>query len=144
VRSDPFLKPHARYSQHSPICRISSANLRFFSHFLAIALANNTRMLSNAPVKGLDLLALMADTAAQRAVAQLLGPIRLAKCESFELAEGFVPNDVDLESWTVAADRQAIVVSVFATAPQADGGVLVAGAGRFTFTTLTSKREYRA
>jgi hypothetical protein len=101
-------------------------------------------MLSNDPVKGLDLLARMADTASARAAAQLLGTIRLAKCESFELAEGYAADEVDFESWSVFADHQAIVVSVFATAPQDGGGRAMAGTGRFTFTTLTHKREYRA
>lgn len=99
-------------------------------------------MLSNAPIKGLDLLAVMADTAALKAAAHLHGAIRLAKCDSFALDEGYLSQDVDLESWSVFADHQAIVVSVFAMAPKEDGGQRIAGSGRFTFTTLTHKREY--
>lgn len=101
-------------------------------------------MLSNHPVKALDLLSLMVDKAAQKASAALLGTIRLAKCDSFTLDEGYLADDVDLESWSVFADRQAVVVAVFATAPREDGGTRIAGSGRFTFTTLTHKREYRA
>lgn len=105
-------------------------------------------MLSNQPVKGLDLLALMAKSASERAATQLPGMIRLAKCESFTLDEGYLPGDVDLESWAVFADRQAAVISVFAMAPKDAGdpaaGPRMAGSARFTFTTLTHKREYRA
>lgn len=105
-------------------------------------------MLSNHPVKGLDLLALMAESASQRAAAQLPGTIRLARCESFTLDEGYLPGDVDLESWSVFADHQAAVISVFAMAPKdaedPAGGTRMAGSARFTFTTLTHKREYRA
>jgi hypothetical protein len=93
-------------------------------------------MLTNAPSNGIDLLALMAGAAAERASAQLAGDIRLARCEFFELAGGDFPTDVDVESWPVRADREAIVVSVFATAHRADGGRKPAGSGRFTFTTL--------
>ena len=100
-------------------------------------------MLSNAP-DGLDLLTAMAAAAAERASTQLVGAVRLARCESLELAEGFQAGDVDLESWAVDADRQAIVISVFATAPQAGGGRRMAGSGRFTFTTLISQRKFRA
>lgn len=100
-------------------------------------------MLSNAP-NGLDLLTAMATAAAERASAQLVGAVRLAKCESLELAQGFQPGDVDLESWTMDADRQAVVISVFATAPQEGGGRRMAGSGRFTFTTLISQRSFRA
>ncbi len=101
-------------------------------------------MLSKARPYGLDLLSLMTAMAAERAQSHLAGTIRLAKCDSFELAEGYGPEDVALESWTVHADRQAIVIAVYATAPQEDGGRNMAGAGRFTFTSLTHKRAYRA
>lgn len=102
-------------------------------------------MLSNQTVRGLDLLARMTESASERAAAQLLGTIRLAKCDSLALDEGYLPGDVDIESWSVFADHQAVVVSVFATAPHDDGaGTRIAATGRFTFTTLTHKREYRA
>jgi hypothetical protein len=105
-------------------------------------------MLSNHPVKGLDLLALMAESASERASAQLPGVIRLARCESFTLDEGYLPGDVALESWAVFADHQAAVISVFAMAPRAEddprSNPRMAGSARFTFTTLTHKREYRA
>ncbi|MGN6358208.1 MAG: hypothetical protein ACTHLU_12120 [Novosphingobium sp.] len=102
-------------------------------------------MLSNQPVKGLDLLTRMTESASERAAAQLFGAIRLAKCDSLALDEGYLPGDVDIESWSVFADHQAVVVSVFAIAPRDDGaGTRIAGTGRFTFTTLTHKRKYRA
>lgn len=101
-------------------------------------------MLSNRPEKGLDLLDAMVAAAAAQASSQLLGTIRFAKCDSVQLHEGYATPDVELESWSVFADRQAVVVSVFATAPRADGGRTTAASGRFTFTTLTHKREYRA
>ncbi|MDK2762054.1 MAG: hypothetical protein KYX64_11960 [Sphingopyxis sp.] len=75
-------------------------------------------MLSNAPANGLELLSLMAAKAAERASVQLYGSIRLANCEALELAEGFRPEEVDLESWAVRADEQNAVIAVFATAPQ--------------------------
>lgn len=101
-------------------------------------------MLSNAPISGLDLMALMADTAAAWALARLPGGVRLSACESFRLAEGFAVDDVEVESWAVVEDRQAVTVSVFATAPQQGGGRRMAGSGRFTFTTLPSERKFRA
>lgn len=101
-------------------------------------------MLSNRPEKGLDLLDAMVNAAAERASSHLLGTIRFAKCDSVQLNEGFSTPDVELETWSVSADHQAIVVSVFATAPRDDGGRTTAASGKFTFTTLTHKREYRA
>jgi hypothetical protein len=100
-------------------------------------------MISNRPEKGLDLLGAMVSAAAERASAHLPGTIRFARCEQVQLNEGFSTPDVDLETWSVSEDHQAIVVSVFATAPQ-DGGRAMAASGRFTFTTLTHKREYAA
>ncbi len=101
-------------------------------------------MISNRPEKGLDLLGAMVSAAADRASAHLPGTIRCARCEKVQLNEGFSTPDVDLETWSVSADHQAIVVSVFATAAQAGGGRTMAASGRFTFTTLTHKREYAA
>lgn len=101
-------------------------------------------MISNRPEKGLDLLSAMVSAAADRASAHLIGTIRFAKCDQVQLNEGFSAPDVDLETWSVSADHQAIVVSVFATAPRGDGCRTTAASGRFTFTTLTHKREYAA
>lgn len=101
-------------------------------------------MISNRPEKGLDLLGAMASAAAERASVHLPGTIRLAKCEQVQLNDGFSAPDVDLETWSVSADDQAIIVSVFATAPQEGGGRTMAASGRFTFTTLTHNREYAA
>ncbi|MFT4054543.1 MAG: hypothetical protein QM681_08550 [Novosphingobium sp.] len=101
-------------------------------------------MISNRPEKGLDLLGAMVSAAAERASAHLPGTIRCARCEQVQLSEGFATPDVDLETWSISADHQAIVVSVFATAPQDGGGRTMAASGRFTFTTLTHKREYAA
>ncbi|WP_311267692.1 hypothetical protein [Sphingobium sp. WCS2017Hpa-17] len=101
-------------------------------------------MIASRPEKGLDLLGLMVSAAAESASAHLPGMIRFAKCEQVRLNEGFATPDVDLETWSVSADHQAIVVSVFATAPQHGGGRTTAASGRFTFTTLTQKREYAA
>lgn len=101
-------------------------------------------MLSNAPANGLELLSLMAAKAAERASRALVGSIRLAKCESCELSEGFLPEDVDLESWAVRSDPQNVVVSVFATTPQEGGGRRMAASGRFTFTALPRSRRCRA
>jgi hypothetical protein len=100
-------------------------------------------MISNRPEKGLDLFGAMVSAAADRASAHLAGTIRFARCDQVQLNEGFASPDVDLETWSVSADHQAIVVSVFATARQ-DGGRTMAASGRFTFTTLTHKREYAA
>ena len=93
-------------------------------------------MLSNAPTNGLELLSLMAATAAERASSQLYGSIRLAKCEALELIEGVQPEEIDLESWAVRGDGQNAVIAVFATAPQQDGGRRMAASGRFTFAVL--------
>lgn len=101
-------------------------------------------MRSNRPEKGLDLLDAMVTAAAVQASSQLIGTIRFARCESVQLGEGYATPDVELESWSVFADHQAVVVSVFATATREDGGRTTAASGRFTFTTLTHKREYRA
>lgn len=101
-------------------------------------------MLSNAPANGLELLSLMAAKAAERASAQLFGTIRLAKCESLELTEGFLAEEVDLETWAVRADEENAVIAVFATAPQGDGGRRMAASGRFTFAVLPRQRRYRA
>ena len=97
--------------------------------------ADSASMLSNAPANGLDLLALMAASAAERASMQLTGTVRLARCESFELAAGFPPADIDLESWAIDTDRRVAVISVFATALAEGGARRMAGSGRFTFTT---------
>lgn len=101
-------------------------------------------MLSNRPEKGLDLLDAMVNAAAERASAYLLGTIRFARCDGVQLNEGYSTPDVEMEAWSVFADHQAIVVSVFATALRDDGGRTMAASGRFTFTTLAHKREYRA
>ena len=101
-------------------------------------------MISNRPEKGLDLLGAMVSAAADRASAHLPGTVRFAKCEQVQLNEGFSTPEVDLETWSGSADHQAIVISVFAIAPQGDGGRAMAASGRFTFTTLTHKREYAA
>ena len=101
-------------------------------------------MISNRPEKGLDLLDAMVDAAARKASSHLAGTIRFAKCEAVQLNEGFSTPDVELETWPLFADHQAVVVSVFATAARDDGGRMTAATGRFTFTTLTHKREYRA
>ncbi|AXB80213.1 hypothetical protein [Novosphingobium sp. P6W] len=100
-------------------------------------------MISNRPEKGPDLFGAMVSAAADRASSHFVGTIRFAKCDAVHLNEGFSAPDVDLETWSVSEDHQAIVVSVFATAPQ-DGGRTMAASGRFTFTTLTHKREYAA
>tara|TARA_B100000378_G_scaffold277853_1_gene279221 strand:+ start:2948 stop:3253 length:306 start_codon:yes stop_codon:yes gene_type:complete len=101
-------------------------------------------MLSNRLEKGLDLLDAMVNAAADRASSQLIGTIRFAKCDSLQLNEGFSTPDVELETWSLFADRQAVVVLVYCTAPREDGGRTTAASGKFTFTTLTHKREYRA
>lgn len=101
-------------------------------------------MLSNAPAHGIELLSLMAAKAAERASRELVGSIHLAKCESCELAEGFLPEEVDLESWAVRSDQQNVVVSVFAIAPQEGGGRRMAASGRFTFAALPHSRRFRA
>ena len=101
-------------------------------------------MLSNAPTNGLELLSLMAATAAERASAQLYGSIRLAKCDALELAEGFMAGDVDLESWAVRADERNAVIAVFVTAPQQGGGRRMAASGRFTFAALPRQRRHPA
>jgi hypothetical protein len=101
-------------------------------------------MISNRPEKGLDLFDAMITAAATRASSHLLGTVRIAKCDQVQLNEGFSAPDVDLETWSVREDHQAIIVSVFATASRDDGGRTTAASGRFTFTTLTHKREYRA
>lgn len=101
-------------------------------------------MLSNAPANCLELLSLMAAEAAARAARELVGSIRLAKCESCELAEGLLPEEVDLESWAVRSDPQNVVVSVFATAPQDGGGRRMAASGRFTFAALPRQRRRTA
>ena len=90
-------------------------------------------MLSNAPASGLDLLTRMATTAAAHAAVRLGGAIRLAGCEKFELAAMGIEDDLTLESWTVDAGRRQMVISVFATAPQANGGRRMTASGRFTF-----------
>lgn len=95
-------------------------------------------MLSNRPEQGLDLLDAMVNAAADRASSHLSGHIRCARCDSLQLNEGFSAADVCLDAWSVSADHQAIVVSVFATATRDDGGRLAAGSGRFTFTTLAT------
>lgn len=100
-------------------------------------------MLSNRPEKGLDLLDAMVNAAADRASSHLIGTIRFAKCDSVQLNEGFSVPEVELETWSLFADRQAVVVLVYVTAPREDGGRTTAASGRFTFTTLTHKREYR-
>lgn len=101
-------------------------------------------MLSNRSEKGLDLLGAMVNAAADRASSHLQGAVRVAKCDAVQLNEGFSVPDIELEARPLFADRQAVVVSVFATAPREDGGRTTAASGRFTFTTLTHKREYRA
>ncbi|MGE4321835.1 MAG: hypothetical protein AB7E60_02255 [Sphingobium sp.] len=101
-------------------------------------------MLSNRPEQGLDLLDAMVNAAADRAAAHLPGAIRFAKCDALRLNEGFSAPDVEFETWSLFADRQAIVILVCATGPDQGGGRATAAAGRFTFTTLTHKREYRA
>jgi acyl-CoA hydrolase len=101
-------------------------------------------MLSNAPANGLELLSLMAAKAAECASAQLFGSIRLAKCDGLELAEGFMAEEVDLESWAVRANEQNAVIAVFATAPQDDGGRRMAASARFTFAALPRERRHRA
>lgn len=101
-------------------------------------------MLSNRPEKGLDLLNAMVTAAADRASSHLTGAVRFAKCDGVQINEGFAAPDVEIETWSVSADHQAIVISVFAVGARQDGGQTTAGTGRFTFTTLTGKREYRA
>jgi acyl-CoA hydrolase len=87
-------------------------------------------MLTNTPIHGLDVLALMATGAADRAARHLPGAIRLARSDRVELIRG---GAVDLESWVVARDRDSVVVAVFATTSQPGGGRRIAGSGRFTF-----------
>ncbi|MCP1469452.1 hypothetical protein J3E64_001127 [Sphingobium sp. OAS761] len=101
-------------------------------------------MLSNRPEKGLDLLDAMVTAAADRASSHLPGAIRFAKCDGLQINEGFSAPDVEIEAWSLSADQQAIIVSVFATGAREDGGRTTAATGRFTFTTLTGQREYRA
>ncbi|MGE4429606.1 MAG: hypothetical protein AB7E05_02565 [Sphingobium sp.] len=101
-------------------------------------------MLSNQPDNGLALLDAMVNAAAHRAASHLRGFIRFAKCDAVQVHEGYAAPDVELETWSLSADHQAVVISVFATAPREDGGRTTAASGRFTFTTLTHKREYRA
>lgn len=94
-------------------------------------------MLSNAPPDGLDLLARMAAAAAEQASATLRGTIRLAGCQSLDLAGDPGAAGIDLESWAVRTDDRQAVIAVFATAPQADGRRRIAASGRFTFAALT-------
>lgn len=101
-------------------------------------------MLPNAPANGLELLSLMAAKAAERASAQLYGSIRLAKCEALELADGFMADEVALESWALRGDGQNAVIAVFATAPQQGGGRRMAASGRFIFAALPRRRRHRA
>lgn len=101
-------------------------------------------MIPNRPAGGLDLLDAMASAAAERASLHLDGAVRFARCDQVRLGAGFAVPDVDLETWPVSQDPQAIVVVVFATAPHADGSRTTAASGRFTFTTLTHQREYAA
>lgn len=93
-------------------------------------------MIANASIDGLSLLTAMADSAAVQASAQIQGHIRLSHCTSFELAEGFGPGDVDLESWPVIANHDAVTISVFATSRDQNGARRMAGSGRFTFAIL--------
>lgn len=86
----------------------------------------------------------MVNAAADRASSHLAGTIRFARCDGLQVNEGFSAPDVEIETWSVSADHQAIVVSVFATGAREDGGRTTAACGRFTFTTLTGKRGYRA
>ncbi len=86
----------------------------------------------------------MVAAAAERASSHFLEVIRFAKCDDVQVNEGFATRDVDIETWPLFADHQAIVVSVFATGPNDDGSLATAASGRFTFTTLTGKRAYRA
>lgn len=101
-------------------------------------------MLSNRSEKGLDLLDAMAMAAADKASSHLPGVIRFAKCDDLQINEGFSIPDVEVETWSVFSDHQAIVVYVFVTGPREDGGRTTAASGKFTFTTLTGKRVYRA
>ncbi|GEM_PF-1607819 len=98
-------------------------------------------MISNRPGRSLDLFGAMVSVATERASGSLGNPIRIAGCDAVQLKEGFSLPDVDLETWSVSEDEQAIVVSVFATASDAGGGRTIAASGRFTFTTLTQKRD---
>jgi len=101
-------------------------------------------MLSNLPERGLDLMDAMVAAAAERASSHFLEVIRFAKCDDVQVNEGFTTREVDIETWPLFADHQAIVVSVFATGANDDGSLATAASGRFTFTTLTGKRTYRA
>lgn len=98
-------------------------------------------MISNRPERGLDLLDAMVSAAADCASGSLGDTIRIARCDAVQVNEGFSVPDVDLENWSVGEDHQAIVVSVFATALNGDGGRTIAASGRFTFTTFTQKRD---
>ena len=89
-------------------------------------------MLSNRPEKGLDLLDAMVTAAADRASSHLPGAIRFAKCDGLQINEGFSPPDVEIEAWSLSADQQAIIVSVFATGAREDGGRTTAATGRWT------------
>lgn len=86
----------------------------------------------------------MVAAAAERASSHFLEVIRFARCEHVQVNEGFSTRDVDIETWPLFADHQAITVSVFATGAHHDGSPATAASGRFTFTTLTGKRNYCA
>ncbi|HZV10965.1 MAG TPA: hypothetical protein VFF94_14485 [Novosphingobium sp.] len=93
---------------------------------------------------GRDLLGAMADAAAARAGAHLGSAIRMARCDRVQLNEGITAPEVEVETWPVSTGPQAIVISVFATAPRDDGGRVTAASGRFTFTTSTNQRDNHA
>ncbi|WP_206245078.1 hypothetical protein [Novosphingobium terrae] len=93
------------------------------------------------PSEGPDLLGAMVDAAANRARGDLPGALRLARCEQVQLNEGFAAPDVSIETWPVRQDRHTITISVFATAPRGEGGHATAATGRFTFTTLSHRRD---
>lgn len=109
------------------------------------------------PVGGPDLLALMTETAAQRAGAHFRAPVRLARCDSCDLRAppppvpppsvpppapvapgGGAPGagrraGLALESWLVRDGADEATVAVLATRPGVDGRGRLAGSGRFTF-----------
>lgn len=108
--------------------------------FPAMLSEGASAMLSNRPAQGLALLSAMAGAARDQAAERLAGAIRFAGCDEVQLNEGFDRTHVNLESWAVSADQQAVVIVVLATAAGAENGRALAASGRFTFTTLTHKR----
>ena len=82
----------------------------------------------------------MAEAASSRAVVQFGQPLRLTACVLFELRPGLEPDELTLECWPVRTDGPALTISVFASSRLPDGRDLMAGCGRFTFSTLPDRK----